>query len=423
MAQYKNYNPTNIECLPEIPAHWEIQKLKYCTSINDETLPENTDKDFEINYADISSINNGQITNIEVQNFGDAPSRARRKVKNGDIIVSTVRTYLKAISRINNSSPNLIVSTGFAVIRPQKIVSDYLGNLFLSEYLINEIISRSVGVSYPAINSSEIGNIKIPLPSNEEQTAIANYLDEKTQNIDNLISNKQQLIELLKEERTAIINEAVSGKGKNWEMKKLKYLLKSEKGALKPGPFGSDLKNSDVSISGPVKVYTQRNVIDNDFEIGEDFISDEKFTSLSVFETFENDILVTTRGTIGKTAIVSKSAQKGIIHPCLIRLRVNNEKVLNDWLIIYFNESSFFQENVKLNSNSTIIDVIYGYTLSEVIIPTPSIEAQKIILKRIKNETAKIDISILKIEKEIELMQEYKTALISEVVTGKIKIT
>ncbi len=109
---------SRVEWLGEVPEHWEVQRLKYQSSVNDDTLSENEDPDCEIAYVDIGSVDsiNG-ISNHEVLTFAKAPSRARRKVKNGDVIVSTVRTYLRAITPIVDPEPNLIVSTGFAVVR------------------------------------------------------------------------------------------------------------------------------------------------------------------------------------------------------------------------------------------------------------------------------------------------------------------
>jgi type I restriction enzyme, S subunit len=221
MKKYDSYKDSGIEWIGDasagsargIPEHWEVKKIKYVTTINDDVLSEKTAEDFEIDYVDISSIDsNVGIARTETLMFKEAPSRARRLVKNGDIIVSTVRTYLKAIAKIIDPKPNLVVSTGFAVIRPRQIVSDFTGYLFFHENLLGEIISRSVGVSYPAINSSEIGTIKIPLPPPSEQTAIAAYLDRKTAEIDELIADKKRLLELYDEEKTAIINELVTGK-------------------------------------------------------------------------------------------------------------------------------------------------------------------------------------------------------------------
>jgi type I restriction enzyme S subunit len=308
--------------------------------------------------------------------------------------------------------------------------------------IFNEFVDyNSSGSTIIHLYQNVFVNLPFLLPTLPEQTAIADYLDEKTEQIDKLLANKGLLIELLKEERTAIINQAVT-KGINpnaklkpsgidwlgdipeyWEVKKLKHLLKANKGAMKTGPFGSHLKSSDFLLKGEYKVYNQRSVLDNDFDKGEDFLTESKFNDLKGFEVFGNDILVTTRGTIGKCAVFPKGQKRGVLHPCLIRFQPDEKKILNDWITVYFNESSYFLENVKLLSNSTTIEVIYSYNLKEVSIPLPKIEEQKEIVKFIESKTNEIDSTISKIKKEIELIKEYRTALISEVVTGKIKVS
>ncbi|MFN3589617.1 MAG: restriction endonuclease subunit S [Spirosomataceae bacterium] len=206
---------SSIDWLGEIPAHWEVKRLKYVASINDEVLTENTEEDFKIEYVEISGVKSGTgIVETTTYRFKDAPSRARRIVRDGDVLVSTVRTYLKSIAKVDNPPENLIASTGFAVIRPNNINSDYTGFLFYSEPLIGEIISLSTGVSYPAINGSQIGDIKIPIPPNNEQIAISEFIENNVLMLDKLKEKTEKLIDLLTEYRTALISEVVTGKVK-----------------------------------------------------------------------------------------------------------------------------------------------------------------------------------------------------------------
>ena len=96
---YPAYKDSGIGWLGKIPEHWETQRLKYLSSLNDENLGENTDADYKMLYVDISSIDTFEgIQSKEPLRFGDAPSRAKRIVRHGDVIVSTVRTYLRAIA-------------------------------------------------------------------------------------------------------------------------------------------------------------------------------------------------------------------------------------------------------------------------------------------------------------------------------------
>ncbi|MEB3311991.1 MAG: restriction endonuclease subunit S [Snowella sp.] len=219
-AVTKGLDPTvpmkdsGINWLGNIPKHWEVKRLKNIASCNDEALGENTANDYEIEYVDISSVNLvSGITQYENMIFEKAPSRARRRVKDGDTIISTVRTYLKAIASIKDPPNNLIVSTGFAVIRPKNnINSAYIGYLLQSEGFIGQIVSYSSGVSYPAINASILISLPVVEPSQDEQKAIAKYLDKKTVEIDLQKAKVQEAIERLKEYRTALITNAVTGK-------------------------------------------------------------------------------------------------------------------------------------------------------------------------------------------------------------------
>ncbi|QJD15870.1 restriction endonuclease subunit S [Paracoccus sanguinis] len=130
----------------------------------------------------------GGVESTSELQFHAAPSRARRVVRSGDTLVSTVQTYLKAIATVPQAPDNLIASTGFCVIRPcEEIDAAFLGWVMRSEPLVGEIVARSVGVSYPATNASEVVKLEVPLPDLDTQRRIAAYLADKTARIDALI--------------------------------------------------------------------------------------------------------------------------------------------------------------------------------------------------------------------------------------------
>lgn len=205
---------SGLEWLGEIPKHWHVKPLKYFVTCNDEVLPNNTHDDYKIRYIDIGNVNaSGEIFEIVEYRFGDAPSRARRIVRENDIIVSTVRTYLKAITRITGDTENLIVSTGFAVLRPNNDVSgEYLNYAIRANYFIETICSRSYGVSYPAINATELVRLKIALPPFEEQVKIVERINLETELLNTTISKINNEVALTLEYRNALITEAVTGK-------------------------------------------------------------------------------------------------------------------------------------------------------------------------------------------------------------------
>jgi len=441
LKKYPVYKESGVEWLGNIPADWQIKRLKYTASCNDEVLAESTDHDHIIQYVDISSVDitNG-IANIEEMTFEKAPSRARRKVQDGDTIISTVRTYLKAIASITTPLPNLIVSTGFAVIRPKpEAHSQYLAYQLKSQGFVDAVVANSEGVSYPAINASRLIELPIVLPPVDKQKTIASFLDRKTTEIDALIAKKRRMIELLQEKRTAVISHAVT-KGldakaplkdsgvewldnlpHHWGMVPLKFVLLAKPGAIKTGPFGSQLLSSEM-LSGLIKVYNQRNVIDVDFIGGDNYITEEKYSELSAFSVEPRDILVTTRGTIGRCAILPMDAEPGILHPCLMRIQIDERKVLIDYLALLIQDGSIIREQLRLKSNATTIEVIYSDSLKQVKLPLPPISEQLQILSLVNEQTTKTDAMITKVSAAIDKLLEYRTALIAAAVTGKIDV-
>ena len=190
------------------------RRLKYAATINDDVLNEDTEDDYELQYVDIgNAYASGSAREPVTYQFKDAPSRARRRVRDGDIIISCVRTYLQAIAQIQNPPTNLVVSTGFAVVRPSAafLNPNFANYAFRNPSFLAEIEKRSIGVSYPAINSSDLADIFIHLPSLPRQRAIAEYLDRETARLDSLVAVIKVTISLLMERRATLIAAAVTG--------------------------------------------------------------------------------------------------------------------------------------------------------------------------------------------------------------------
>lgn len=186
--------------------------LKRASHINANTIGEDTDPDSELQYLDITAVDsNGQHTPPQAMTFREAPSRARRRVLPGDTVLSTVRTYLKAIAHFEDPPDNLIASTGFATLSPVAGVdSRFLWRAVQAHDFVELVVAESEGVAYPAIAPSKLGTLRIMLPPLAEQRRIAAYLDEQTAKIDRLIELRQRQIELLAEQRASAIQQAVT---------------------------------------------------------------------------------------------------------------------------------------------------------------------------------------------------------------------
>ncbi|MCQ2078090.1 MAG: restriction endonuclease subunit S [Bacteroidaceae bacterium] len=217
-AVTKGLNPnvkmkdSGVEWIGEVPEGWEIKKMKFICTVNDEVLPESSG-DFKIKYIEIGDVdfNNGIMGSSEYS-FKEAPSRARRITRKGDVIISTVRTYLKAIAKIEEDG--YIVSTGFAVLRGHNIMSDFLAYSLMTDSFVMRVLANSVGVSYPAITAADLMNLEIAIPPIKTQGEIIYYLQKNTQDINSAIKTAEQQIALLQERKQIIINDVVTGKVK-----------------------------------------------------------------------------------------------------------------------------------------------------------------------------------------------------------------
>lgn len=206
---------SGVEWLGTVPETWTVKRLKYVAICNKRVLSEQTAPDYILDYVDIGNVtSSGEIVNTDCFEFKDAPSRARRVPGPETVIISTVRTYLRAIAFLNHPVDNLVVSTGFAVLEPHKdLRARFLYYVLLSEYFIQRVIAESKGVGYPAISSTELMNIPIAFPKPiAEQDAIVAYIDAETAKIDDLILKYRREVELLSEYGDALISHAVTGK-------------------------------------------------------------------------------------------------------------------------------------------------------------------------------------------------------------------
>ena len=211
---YPAYRDSGVKWLGKVPEHWEVRSLKYWLTINRQVLPEDTDPEYAFDYLDIGSIATGRLTAApERIRFGDAPSRARRVVAYGDTIVSTVRTYLKAVWHAGNPGERLIASTGFAVLTPSRdTASRFVSYTCQSDPFTDRVTSESVGIAYPAIAEGRLGTFDACVPPLSEQTAIARYLDQAGRRMQRTISAPQRQVKLLHEYRTRLIADVVTGK-------------------------------------------------------------------------------------------------------------------------------------------------------------------------------------------------------------------
>jgi type I restriction enzyme S subunit len=432
LPRYENYKDSEVEWLGPVPKGWNVMRLMRVASVNDDVLPESTPPDFEIEYVDIGSVSLDQgIEKTERFQFSEAPSRARRLVCSGDVLVSTVRTYLKAIAPVINPPKNLVTSTGFAVVRPSsRLNSAYAKYALQATGFVDEVISRSTGVSYPAINASDLMRISIPVPPIDEQTTIANFLSGEASKIDTLVTEQERLITLLVEKRQTTISHAVTrGLNPNTSMKNSGVSWLGEVPAHWTLPplymrYSSELgKMLDASrITGSQLVPYLRNV-----DVQWDAINYSNLPLMDIapveyarYTVCDGDLLVCEGGEVGRAAVVQHAEELTGYQKALHRLRALSDEEHTRYMFYTFAWAS--KAGAFGGEGQSTIAHLTGEQLRKYRFPKPPAHEQKAIADFLDAEVARLMALTHKAENAIGLLKERRSALIAAAVTGKIDV-
>ncbi|MBI2783095.1 MAG: restriction endonuclease subunit S [Gammaproteobacteria bacterium] len=446
LKPYAEYKDSGLPWLGQVPGHWEVQRLKNWVTINRHTLGEDTPADYEFDYLDIGAVTTGRLAKHPVRlRFADAPSRARRVLQSGDTIVSTVRTYLKAVLTVNECSQPLVASTGFAVLSPRADTTPRcLGYVAQSDAFTNQVTAESVGIAYPAISETRLGNIAVTLPPPDEQAAIVRFLDWANGRLERAIRAKRKVIALLGEQKQAIIHRAVTGKDEvrmmkdengnssfilqpsslprkpsgipwlgdipqHWEVRRMKSLSLVKRGAS-PRPI-ADMRYFDES--GEYAWVRIKDVTASNRYLE---TTTERLSELGKSRSVPLEpgaIFLSIAGSVGKP-IISKI--KCCIHDGFVyfpQFRGNAE-----FLLYVFSSGRVYDGLGKLGTQLNL----NTETVGSIRVPLPEVAEQEHIVAFLNRELSTFEVAISRLNREIELLREYRTRLVADVVTGKLDV-
>ena len=414
-----------------LPRHWTIKPLKHVAQINPDALDDTTDPNFELEYVDIGNVDSlGKITDTQLLIFKDAPSRARRLVTDGDTIISTVRTYLKAIAFVEKPPKSLIVSTGFAVLRPTEIVlPKYLWYVTQSNDFVQRVVAHSDGVSYPAIPPTELGTLKVWIPPIPEQKRIIGFLERETARIDTVVAQKERLIALLEEKKVAVVNRAVT-EGLNpsvasntshipwfskvpahWSHHKLGYLVRMVSGGT-PDKANAEYWRGTIPWVSP-KDMKSRAIADSEDHVSALAVEE---TGLKIIDA--PAVLIVVRGMILAHTFPVGLTEKPVT--------INQDmKALTDFHLcsgeflahLLAGLASVMLAHVEEAAHGTKCLRTDQWEGIEVFLPGK--DEQDKICEWIADAIANIDLTAAKIDRQIRKLREYRAALISLAVTGR----
>ncbi|HEY5536240.1 MAG TPA: restriction endonuclease subunit S [Ignavibacteria bacterium] len=403
MNRYEKYKPSGIDWIGEIPSHWKLKKIKYLFQEHSGNgFPEDMQgrDGGDIPFFKVSDLNKSEI-NVETSNnyvsYEDVQEKRWNVIPENSILTAKIGEALRKNHR-KISLVKCIIDNNCIALYPICLHPKFAFHLLT---LIDFDWFTNPG-TVPSISVEKLKNFKVVYLNVEEQTIIANFLDDKTAQIDKLIANKKNLIELLKEERTTLINEAVSGKGNNWERKKLKYVAKLRDELIDYSNFKIAVENIE-SASGRLINMEEEKHYDG---------------QLSVFKKGDT-IFNKLRPYLHKVYLAEKNG--GLFGELLIIFSIG--ELIPEFLFFKLFSKNFIDVVDGSTQGTKMPRANWNDFISQLMISFPRDKTeQSQIVKYIQTETKRIDNTILKIEKEIELMNEYRTSLISEVVTGKIKV-
>lgn len=418
----------------EIAEH-ELWPLKHCATMNPEVLGEATDPSFDFDYIDIGSVSLAEgVQRKEPMQFEKSPSRARKVVRGGDILVSTVRTYLKAIAAIEDCDRPQVASTGFAVLRAHDRVNPrFLFRAVQSNPFVEEVVSRSVGVSYPAINPSSLGDISIPVPDLATQKEIADFLDRETARIDQLIEKKQRLVVLLGEKLRSSITDALS-RGPDasvpmqstglawlpevpahWTVPPLRTLIWYQEG---PGILAVDFHDDGIPLLRIKGLGGRHATLD-----GCNYLDPDKVkTRWKHFRVEIGDYLISASATTGGIATeVTEETAGAVPYTGIIRIKPRRRGYVRE-IIPMFLLSTLFEEQITLLSAGSTIQHFGPSHLSRMKAPLPPENEQFEIARRLSAALVQTEETTATVNTSIDRLREYRAALITAAVTGQIDV-
>jgi type I restriction enzyme S subunit len=438
---YPEYKDSGVEWLGKIPMDWKVVGLKNISSIINGSTPKSGVEAFwngELNWITPTDLS---------QKSGDYIFQSQRKITPqglnscGTTLVPANSVILSTRAPIGSLA---IGTTEFCTNQGCKslIIGDASLSKFVYYYLsilTTPLNNLGRGSTFLELSSDDLGSVKISVP-NGNITNIIKFLDHQTAKIDNLIEKQQQLIELLKEKRQAVISHAVT-KGLNpdapmkdsgvewlgevpehWNISTLKHHA-----IFIDGDRGSEYPNDRDFVDNGVIFLSSKNI--SNWEINIDnvnYITLKKFNRLNRGKTKNGDLVVKVRGSTGRIGelAIFESQKLGqstaFINAQMMIIRL--KKSFNNFFLRNVAQGHYWMEQLNIGAYGTAQQQLNNTIFSDMIMVVPSINEQLKINKFLELETKSIDYLIEKSLYTIELMQERRTALISAAVTGKIDV-
>ncbi|MGU9116815.1 restriction endonuclease subunit S [Clostridium perfringens] len=363
----------------------------------------------DIPWIKIGDINNKYVKNASEYITVDGLNNSSAKLfKKGTILYTIFATVGEvAILDFDATTNQAIVGLN----HNEKIDTNYLYYFLKSQK--DKISNISRGVAQNNINMSILKDIKVPIPDKTVQLKISEVLDNAQGLIDKRKKQIEELDLLVKSKFIEMFGDPVINP-KGWKYPKIEEVVANEKNAIKAGPFGSALKKEYYIKSG-YKIYGQEQVISGDINLGDYYISEEKYKELENYAIKSNDVLISLVGTYGKLLIVPTIFEAGIINPRLMKITFNSN-LINTIYFKFFFQSESLRNRLSDNTHGGTMPILNVGIVRNINIPIPPIELQNQFADFVKQ----VDKLKFEMEKSLKELEDNFNSLMQNAFKGEL---
>lgn len=427
MKKYQSYKPSGIEWIGNIPEHWDLIRLKHEYKIQKGRIPKLVFDKFQeglVPYLSMSVLRGTETSDFVNNDDGVF-------INKGQVLILWDGSNSGEIIKVEKEG---ILSSTMGVMNKvgDKLIEEF--SFYQLKSYEPEIRNNTNGMGIPHVDGMYVRNLLLFVPPIQEQQQIVQFLDEKTELIDRLLSIKERKIDLLKQQRISLINEVIT-KGLNpkvklkdsgvewfgeipehWNVTNLRYYV------IKVGSGVTPRGGSEVYVDEGVIFLRSQNIHFDGLRLeGVSKITEQTHIKMKGSKVNFNDVLLNiTGGSIGRCCVVEIQNEMNVNQHVSI-IRTKKDKLL-PFFLNFILQSDLGQSQVVYNQTGGNREGLTFENIKNFIIPIIELSEQQQIVEYLESRTMKINDLVFMEENKINILKEYRQSLISEVITGKIDV-
>lgn len=437
LKQHPEYKASGVDWLGDIPAHWEMVKLKNGFDLQKRPAIKSA--------GIVTAFRDGQVTlrsNRRIDGYTEGDKQiGYQTIHPGDLVIHAMDAFAGAIGVSDSLGQSTPV---YSACTPKPEFNSHfyaraLRHIALTGYISS--LAKGVRERSTDFRWADAKELPVPRPPIEEQNNIVSFLDRETAQIDDLIGKQERLIDLLGEKRQATITHAVT-KGldptaptkpsgipwlgdipAHWKVSKVKHVKSLARNAFVDGPFGSNLKSEHFVLNGDVFVIESNFATTGKLrEVELKTISEEHFNTISRSEVRAGDIVIAKIGArFGKSAILPRISKKAVVSGNSMKLTVDTKVSSADWIALQLSVQKTVGD-LDLYASVTAQPALSLGGVNELTVLIPPMHEQTRILNEIRKSSERLGRIEEAAKRMVKLLYERRSALISAAVTGKIHV-